>query len=266
VHRRESPDAEPGIVGWRTRRDGPGATELPCIRLRQEVDLRAASATASVERSVWLCFTRPFGIDDWSKVDWSKCAQLRQLDLEGRLAPLRPGASAAATLAAMDLHLCLPRLQYLSLRKNSLSALPEGISALTAQQTLWLDQNSLSALPESISALTALQCCTSAQNSLLVTLPGAAARFRGRQPRGNFPGGRGVPWLFRTLLLSSKLSASSVEDRRFQVRAIRSLRCPLQIYPASTRGTRSRVNPAGPPRAAPRPAGAPRDASAKVLP
>jgi hypothetical protein len=72
-----------------------GATELPCIRLRQEVDLRAASATASVERSVWLGFTRPFGIDDWRKVDWSKCAQLRQLDLAGRLVPLRPGASAA---------------------------------------------------------------------------------------------------------------------------------------------------------------------------
>ena len=90
---------------------------------------------------------RPFAIDDWRKVDWSKCAQLRQLDLAGRLVPLRPGASAAATLAAMDLNLCLPRLQYLSLQHNSLSALPEGISALTALRTLGLAQNSLSALP-----------------------------------------------------------------------------------------------------------------------
>ncbi len=153
-----------------------GATELPCIRLRQEVDLRCgAIATTNVERSVWLGFTQPFRIDDWRKVDWPKCAQLRQFDLAGRLVSLAPGTNAAATLAAMDLNLCLARLQHLSLEQNSLGALPEGISALTALRTLSLYQNSLSALPEGISALTALTMLFLHKNSLSALPEGISA-------------------------------------------------------------------------------------------
>ena len=165
-----------GDAGNRVKTQGFWDETAGCIRLQQTVDLRALVAaeanppkdpTASVQDAVWLRISDPFSLADWRKVNWGRCrARLKQLELYECLSPeLGCTATEMLDVIVRDLPL-LKRLFVID--HESLSTLPESISALTSLQQLGLENNKLEALPEGISALTLLQRLDLESNELAI--------------------------------------------------------------------------------------------------